>query len=86
MKTPEPQKVIELTPNNIHLWPGFNELLRKGKIVIDKKGRLRYPHGSPVGKLILVKMKKDGTPIYKESAKEWFDPESPMAKSFVWPN
>jgi hypothetical protein len=39
-----------------------------------------------VGKLILVRINKDGTRKYKESAAEWFDPGSERAKSFVWPS
>jgi hypothetical protein len=35
--------------------------------------------------MILVRIAKDGTPVYKESAEEWFDPESPRAHEFVWP-
>jgi hypothetical protein len=46
---------------------------------------LTYKHGAPVGRMILVRIGKDGTPIYKESAAEWFDPESQKAREFVWP-
>jgi hypothetical protein len=35
--------------------------------------------------MILARINKDGTPIYKESAKEWFDPDSQRAREFVWP-
>jgi hypothetical protein len=85
MGTLQPSKEIELSRDNLHLWPAFQKLYDDGKIMFDKKGRLRYPHGAPVGKLILVKIKKDGTPIYKESASEWFDRESQTAREFVWP-
>lgn len=81
---PYPQEVT-LTSANVADWPAFHSLLREGKIVPDATGRLRYPHGAPVGKLILVRVNKDGTPKYKESADEWFDPESQLARQFVWP-
>jgi hypothetical protein len=46
---------------------------------------LRYRHGAPVGKMKLMRINKDGTPRYAEAADEWFDPESPKARAFVWP-
>lgn len=76
---------VELSRDNLHLWPAYQQLFDDGKIVFDRTGRLRYLHGAPVGKLILLKTKKDGTPVYKESAEEWFDPDSPVARNFVWP-
>jgi len=76
---------ICLTIENVNQWPRFKKLLDDGKISADKTGRLRYLHGAPVGKLILTKISKDGTPHYAESATEWFDPDSPKARSFVWP-
>ena len=79
------QKEIVLTLANVAAWPAFQALLDQGKLVADCTGRLRYPHGAPVGKLILVGINKDGTPKYKESAAEWFDPDSERAKRFVWP-
>ena len=77
---------VRLTEDNIDCFPSFKRLLDDGKIVVDATGRLRYPHGAPVGELILTRILEDGTPRYKESATEWFDPESPKAKSFVWPS
>jgi hypothetical protein len=76
---------IVLTIENVDEWPAFLEMLNDGRVVADGTGRLRYPHGAPVGKMILVRTNKDGSPRYQESAEEWFDPESPRAKSFVWP-
>ena len=80
-----PEKRIRLTPNNIDNWPRFNEKLIAGKIKFDIKGRLRYNHGAPVGDLILTRINKEGTPKYKESAQEWFDPQSEKAEKFEWP-
>ena len=40
---------------------------------------------APVGRMMLVRIKKDGTPMYKESAQGWFDPESQVARDFIWP-
>ena len=79
-----PREIV-LTLANVSDWPNFKTLLDEGKIVADKTGRLRYPHGAPVGKLILTGNAKDGTPHYKESASEWFDPDSKKAEEFVWP-
>lgn len=79
-----PAEVI-LTLSNVAMWPEFKKLLDEGKIVADKTGRLRYPHGAPVGRLILIGTLKDGSPRYKESAKEWFDPGSKRAQEFEWP-
>jgi hypothetical protein len=81
----KPSPEIVLTLSNIAEWPKFKKLLDEGTIVADKKGTLRYLHGAPVGKLILVRIAKDGTPHYKESAAEWFDPDSKRAREFVWP-
>lgn len=78
-------KRITLSQDNVYRFPSFKKLVDEGKIVIDAHGTLRYPHGAPVGELVFSRVRKDGTPIYKESAEEWFDPESPMAKAFVWP-
>jgi hypothetical protein len=80
-----PPSTITLTLANVVEWPTFKRLLDEGKIVADKTSRLRYPHGAPVGTLILVRVNKDGTPKYKESAEEWFDPDSPRAREFKWP-
>jgi hypothetical protein len=76
---------VTLTISNVAQWPKFKALLDAGKIVADKTGRLRYPHGAPVGRLILTGIAKDGTPRYQESAVEWFDPDSERAREFVWP-
>lgn len=76
---------IVLTLSNVSDWPEYQSLLNEGKIVADSNGRLRYPHGAPVGKMILVRTAKDGTPRYKESADEWFDPGSKKDQDFVWP-
>ena len=80
-----PPREIIVTPANISNWPKFKKLFDEGKIVADKKGRLRYLHGAPVGRLILTRILKDGTPRYQESAEEWFDPGSQRARGFVWP-
>ena len=79
-----PREIV-LTVTNVELFPSYNQLLSEGKIRADSHGRLRYPHGAPVGKLLLVRVVKDGTPRYAESAAEWFDPDSPRAREFVWP-
>ena len=80
-----PHREVILTASNVGAWPKFKKLLDDGKIVADKRGRLRYRHGAPVGKMILVRIDKDGTPRYMESAEEWFDPDCPKAQAFVWP-
>jgi hypothetical protein len=80
-----PPERIRLTAKNVGQWPNFDKLLKEDKIRFDRTGRLRYKHGAPVGDLVLTRTKKDGTPIYKESATEWFDPESQKAKEFIWP-
>lgn len=71
---------------NIENWPSYSKMLKKGRIKFDKNGRLRYNHGAPVGDLILLRTNKEGIPKYKESSKEWFDPESDKAKDFIWPD
>ena len=76
---------IVLTLANVSEWPEFQKLLNEGKIVADSNGRLRYPHGAPVGTMILTGTAKDGTTRSKESAAEWFDPDSKKANEFVWP-
>ena len=75
---------IRINIDNINDWPKFAQLLNDGKIKTDSKGRLRYLHGAPVGDLIHLKTDKNGQKIYKESAEEWFDPESSKAKFFFW--
>ena len=66
-------------------WPSYQKLLEDGKIKFDSEGRLRYLHGAPVGDMLLAKVNEDGKSVYKESAEEWFDPDSPMAEKFRWP-
>ena len=74
-----------MSVSNVASWPRFKRLFDDGKIIADRTGRLRYKHGAPVGKLILVRVLKDGAPRYTESADEWFDPDSQRAGEFVWP-
>ena len=78
-----PERII-ITCENIDNWSKFDQLYKNGKIKEDSKGRLRYLHGAPVGELVLVRIDKNGKPIYKESASEWFDPESQKAREFIW--
>ena len=80
-----PTEII-ISTSNLADWPAFKKLFDEGVIVADKTGRLRYTHGAPVGNMILVRISKDGTPVYKESAAEWFDPGSQKAEEFVWPD
>jgi hypothetical protein len=80
-----PPTEVVVTVSNVAEWPNFKKLLDEGKIVADKTGRFRYRHGAPVGRLVLTRILKDGTPRYQESAKEWFDPDSRKAREFVWP-
>ncbi|WP_298115112.1 hypothetical protein [Flavobacterium sp.] len=75
---------IRFTKDNIKNFPKYEALLIDGKIKFDSSGRLRYLHGAPVGDMLLIRMNKDGKAVYKESAKEWFDPESQKAKDFFW--
>ena len=79
-----PQGVV-LTVSNVGEWPAFQRLLAEGKVVADRTGRLRYPHGAPVGRMVPVRAGADGAPRYREAADEWFDPDSPRARAFVWP-
>lgn len=76
---------IRITKDNIKNWPRFEALLKDEKIKFDSTGRLRYLHGAPVGDLIQTRTDKKGQPIFQETAKEWFDPESPKANEFIWP-
>lgn len=80
----EPPRRIRISLENLNQWTKFENLFNEGKVKFDSKGRLRYLHGAPVGNLILTKINKDGTPVYKESAEDWFDPDSLIAKKFVW--
>ena len=81
MEKKNPPKEVILTKENLQHWSEFQKLYKDGKVIFDNTGRLRYPHGAPVGKMILVRMNKNGQAIYKESAEEWFDPDSPAAKA-----
>ena len=56
----EPPAEVILTLSNVAEWPAFKKLLDAGKVVADKTGRLRYRHGAPVGKMILVRIDKSG--------------------------
>ncbi len=76
---------IALTIENVDRFPSYKRLLEEGRIVADATGRLRYRHGAPVGELVISRTLEDGSPLYRESAEEWFDPDSPKAKNFVWP-
>ncbi len=80
-----PPKVIRLTTENLDNWPNFKKLFDNREVKFDSRGRLRYKHGAPVGDLMLTRVRKDGTAVYKESATEWFDPESQRAKDFTRP-
>jgi hypothetical protein len=80
-----PKERLRLTRDNLSEWPAFQGLFDDGKVRFDSAGRLRYLHGAPVGDLILVRANKQGQPIYRESAEEWFDPDSPAAETFEWP-
>ncbi len=85
MNTEHPNEVI-MTTSNVADWPRFKRLFDDGKVLPDRTGRLRHVrHGAPVGRLILIGLLKDGSPQYKESAEEWFAPDSPKARDFVWP-
>lgn len=75
---------IRITKENIKTWTKFELLLQEKKVKFDSNGRLRYLHGAPVGDLIQTKIDNKGQAIYKESTDEWFDPESPKAKEFIW--
>lgn len=79
-----PPKIVRLTKKNLASWPNFKKLFDNGEVKFDSQGRLRYKHGAPAGDLILTRIRKDGVAIYKESATEWFDPGSQMAKDFIW--
>ncbi len=76
---------ILLTVENVADWLSYAEMLNDGRVVADADGRLRYPHGAPVGKMIAVGKFPDGSPRYRESAEEWFDPGSKQASEFIWP-
>jgi hypothetical protein len=85
MQPSPPPSTIKFSLENIHLFPAYAKMVAEGKARFDGNGRLRYAHGAPVGDLILVRVNKDSTPIYKEVASEWFDPGSPRAADFIWP-
>lgn len=75
---------IRINKNNLKEWSKFQKLFDDKKIRFDSSGRLRYLHGAPVGDLILTRFDKEGNPIYKESAEEWFDVDSQKASDFKW--
>mgnify|MGYP003577081024 CR=1 FL=1 len=77
---------IRISASNINDWPSYEKLLKDGKVKFDGQGRLRYLHGAPVGDLILSGTDKDGMPVYRESAEEWFDVGSAKATEFKWPD
>ena len=79
-----PQR-IRISTDNIGQWLSYENLLKEGRVKFDKLGRLRYLHGAPVGDLILTGLHGNGKPVYRESADEWFDPESDKAVDFKWP-
>jgi len=81
----ESEDRIRITLDNLEQWPNFQKKFDSGKIKADSTGRLRYLHGAPVGDLVLTRINKDGKKNYKESASEWFDPESLKAQNFIWP-
>ena len=85
MSEEQPQSRIRITQENLANWPSFQKLYEDGKVMFDNEGRLRYPHGAPVGDMLLARVNKDGTAVYKESGEEWFDSDSPMAEKFQWP-
>lgn len=84
-KETKSKSVLRVTYENLALWPKTEKLYNERKIRIDSNGRFRYLHGAPVGDMILIRINKDGVKVYKESAEEWFDPESQKAKDFIWP-
>ncbi len=77
-------KQIRITVDNISEWPKYQKLLNESKLRFDKSNRLRYLHGAPVGDLLFVEYDKNDNPIYRETADEWFDPDSQKSKQFVW--
>ena len=81
----KPYDKVILTTENVGDWPTFKKLFDEGKVIADSAGRLRYPHGAPVGRMIIVRRDAQGMPVYKEAADEWFDPDSPKAQNFEWP-
>lgn len=84
MSKREPPARVRLAEENLSNWPSYQKLCDEGKLKFDGEGRLRYLHGAPVGDLVLSGTNKDGQAIYRESANEWFDPESEAAESFEW--
>jgi len=44
-----PPREIELTQANYSKWPNWKKLVAEGKVIIDARGKLRYPYGAPVG-------------------------------------
>ncbi|ABI81914.1 hypothetical protein Pcar_3295 [Syntrophotalea carbinolica DSM 2380] len=85
MRHQDPPKRITITRENLSNWSTFQKLYDEGKVLFDNMGTLRYLHGAPVGDMVLVRVNRDGKAVYKESAENWFDPDSPAAEKFVWP-
>lgn len=81
----KPHDNVILTIDNVSNWPNFKKLFDEGKIIADGTGRLRYPHGAPVGRMTILRRGAQGMPVYKEAADEWFDPDSSKAQNFEWP-
>lgn len=75
---------IRIDSDNIKYFSKIDKLFGDGKVKFDAHGRLRYLHGAPVGDMIFVRNDKNGNPIYREIAEEWFDPESQKARDFKW--
>lgn len=80
----KPPSRIRIDKENLANWPSFQRLLKDGKVKFDSNGRLRYLHGAPVGDMLLARVDEDGSPVYRESAEEWFDADSDNARSFRW--
>ena len=76
---------ITITEDNLDDWPEFRKMYDAGKVAFDSAGRLRYPHGAPVGVMVQTGIDRNGHPVFRELADEWFDPGSPAARSFEWP-
>lgn len=55
------------------------------RIRLSKENIVNWPYYFKRLKEGKLKFDKDGTPKYKESADEWFDPNGDKAKKFVWP-
>jgi hypothetical protein len=80
----QPPDEIVLTLANVANWPKMKRALEAGMIVADATGRLRHPHGAPVG-ILKLKWVTGRRPYYREATAEWFAPDSQRAKEFQWP-